>query len=149
MPDGGKCRSDVASVIAAAALFSMECSEEELVGRSATRKAGAEPLATPAREIGLEAFELRFWSVLLEAMCSKEMVPGSERRTSNECVSVKDCFWRVREALVFSGAGGGADGSSTRCMETGGGWINDDDDDDVGAGCDDGPGRAPRWVECV
>ena len=51
---------------------------------SATRNAGAEPLATPVGEIALGALDPRFWSVLLDAMCSREMVPGSERRTSNE-----------------------------------------------------------------
>ena len=52
----------------------------------ATRKAGAEPFATPVGDTGFGAFELRFWSVLLDAMCSREMVPGSERRTSKEWV---------------------------------------------------------------
>jgi len=111
------------------------------VGR-ATRNAGAEPFATPAGEIVLGAFELRFWSVLLDAMCSKETVPGSERRTSNEWVSVEDCFWRVRTALTFSG-GGAADKSTRRmeindCVMTGG----------VVVGCD-GPGCAPRGEECA
>jgi hypothetical protein len=54
---------------------------------NATRKAGADPFATPVGDTGFGAFELRFWSVLLEAMCSREMVPGSERRTSKEWVA--------------------------------------------------------------
>jgi hypothetical protein len=105
------------------------------VGR-ATRKAGAEPLATPVGEIDLGAVEVRFCRVLLDAMCSRETVPGSERRTSNEWVAVKEEFWRCREFLEFPG-GGAADGS-TRCRENNGGWVNDDV----------GPGYTPRCVGC-
>lgn len=53
------------------------------VGRT-TLKAGAEPLAIPVGVAGLVAFGPRLCSVLLDAICSRENVLGSERRTSNE-----------------------------------------------------------------
>ena len=55
-----------------------------------TLKAGAEPFAIPVGDAGFmptpPPTPTRFCNVLLEAICSNEMVPGSERRTSKECV---------------------------------------------------------------
>lgn len=53
---------------------------------NATLNAGAEPFAIPVGDTCLGVLEPRCWSVLLDAICSSEKVPGSERSTSNEWV---------------------------------------------------------------
>lgn len=93
-----------------------------------TLKAGEEPFAIPVGDAGFMPAAPRFCRVLLEAICSNEMVPGSERRTSNECVPLgEELVGRREDTLAAVGptysGGGGNIGEGSEMSEEGVGCV--------------------------
>lgn len=80
-----------------------EEAELELDGRM-TRNAGVEPLAIPAWEGWFAGQQpVRLGKVVLEAMCSRDELEGSERRTSKEQMKGSEVCWGMRGRKLVDG----------------------------------------------